>query len=302
MPPSPFATTAVLLLATTQTFADRPALFSDAPSMIDSMLAESTHAPSLPASSRTRLTFAQDTPSGDAELATKLQNPIADLISLPFQFNYDTGFGPRNADRLTLNVQPVIPFSISEDWNVISRTIVPIIYQGSTADGISSDLAIGDTIQSFFFSPKEPVGGWILGAGPALLLPTGTDPSLRSEQLGLGPTGVALRQRKGWTYGILANHIWAVTDSDADTVNATFLQPFLSYTFPTATSLTLNSETTYDWTHNEWTVPFNLMVSQVARVGKQPMSFQLGGRYYADSPPDGPEWGLRFTLTFLFPK
>lgn len=238
-----------------------------------------------------------------AELAKKLSNPVASLISVPLQFNYDNGYGEEDAGRLTLNVQPVIPFSISEDWNLILRTIVPVIYQEAATQDQGDQFGLGDTTQSFFFSPKEPIHGWIFALGPVALWPTGTEPELRSEQLGLGPTALALRQHKGWTYGILANHIWGVTDSDDQArVNSTFLQPFLSYTWSSATTLTLNTESTYDWTNEQWTVPLNLMGSQVIRFGHQPVQFFLGGRYYAESPEGGPEWGIRFGVTFLFPK
>ena len=244
-------------------------------------------------------------PAGDdaQELTKKLQNPIASLISVPLQFNYDTGFGPKDADRWTLNVQPVIPFSISEDWNLITRTIVPVIYQESLADGFSSDFGIGDTTQSFFFSPKEPIGGWVIGAGPVALWPTGTSPRIRSESLGFGPTLVALKQENGWTYGALVNHIWSVTDSDDhDQVNNTFLQPFLSYTWPTATTLAVNTETSYNWNTEEWTVPLHVILKQFVKLGGQPMQFEVAGTYYAESPDGGPEWGVRFTITFVFPK
>jgi hypothetical protein len=239
----------------------------------------------------------------DAEaLAKKLSNPVASLISVPLQFNYDAGYGPKDAGRAVLNIQPVIPFSISEDWNLIVRTIVPIVSQGSLSDSIDSEFGLGDAVQSFFFSPKEPVGGWILAAGPVALWPTGTEPAIRSEQLGFGPTVLALRQESGWTYGMLANHLWGVTESDDHPdVNATFLQPFVSYTWPTATTLALNTESTYDWTGGDWTVPINLSVSQLVKFGTQPVQFSLGGRYYAESPDNGPEWGIRFGVTFLFP-
>lgn len=244
---------------------------------------------------------AQEAPD-QADLAKKLQNPVADLISLPFQLNYDESFGSRDAGRFTLNIQPVIPVSLGEDWNLISRTILPLVYQGSPAPGVDSGFGLGDTVQSFFISPKEPVGGWILGAGPAMLLPTATDDLFRADQLGLGPTAVALQQRSGWTYGALVNHLWGVTGPTEERVSATFVQPFLSHTWPTSTSLTLNAESSYDWEQDELTLPLNLMLSQVVKVGGQPMSLQIGGRYYADAPTNGPEWGARLTVTFLFPR
>jgi hypothetical protein len=239
-----------------------------------------------------------------ADLAKQLSNPVASLISVPFQFNWDTGIGEKDADRLTLNVQPVIPFSISEDWNLISRTILPITYLGSTADGVDSAFGLGDTVQSFFFSPKKPTeGGWITGFGPVLLLPTATEDAFKSKQWGLGPTAVALRQHDGWTYGALANHVWGVNDPDERAqVNATFLQPFVSYTTPNAVTYSVNTESTYDWTAEQWTVPIHASVSKLTTIGKQKVQFQLGGRYYAEAPDGGPDWGLRFTTTLLFPK
>ncbi len=240
---------------------------------------------------------------GGAELAAKLQNPVADLISVPFQFNFDTGFGPKDGDKLTLNIQPVIPVSINEDWNVIIRTIMPVVHLASIADGISSETGLGDITQSFFFSPTAPVNGWIVGFGPVFLWPTATDEGLGGEKWGAGPTIVIVKQHSGWTYGMLANHIWSYAgDGDRDDINATFLQPFISYTFPTLTTLTFNTESTYDWTNQEWTVPLNLQVSQLLKFGGMPVQIALGGRYYAQSPDGGPEWGVRFVITFLFPK
>jgi hypothetical protein len=242
-------------------------------------------------------------PAAAVELAKKLSNPVASLISVPFQFNWDTGIGSKNADRLILDVEPVIPFSLNDEWNLISRTILPITYLGSTAEGISSASGLGDTVQSFFFSPKEQVGGWILGGGPAILLPTATNDAFKSKQWGLGPTAVGLRQHDGWTYGALVNHLWGLNNpDDRAQVNATYLQPFLTYTTPKAVTYSLNTESTYNWTADEWTVPVHASVSKLVSLGEQKVSFQFGGRYYADAPEGGPDWGLRFTTTFLFPK
>lgn len=236
-----------------------------------------------------------------SSLAKKLANPVADLISVPLQLNYDNGYGTEDADRWTLNVQPVIPITLSEDWNLISRTILPIVYQEGPFAGVDDEFGLGDTVQSLFFSPKESQPIW--GVGPVLLFPTATDKALGGEKWGAGPTGVVLVQDGPWTYGLLANHIWSFAgDDDRRDINATFLQPFVAYTFPTATTLTLNTESTYDWTESQWTVPINLQVSQLLKVGAQPISLALGGRYYAEAPEHGPEWGVRFTVTFLFPK
>ena len=237
-----------------------------------------------------------------AELAKKLQNPVANLVSVPIQNNWDFGIGPAGAMKYTANVQPVIPFSISEDFNIITRTIVPIIYAESPTLGGSSTSGLGDITQSFFLSPKEPVGGWILGAGPVGYYPTATDSALGAGQWGAGPTLVALRQEHGFTYGILANQIWSLGGWSDQTINATYLQPFVSYTTKTYTTFAINTESTYNWTASQWTVPVNFMVQQLLKIGKQPVAFQFGYRYYADKPDGGPDWGLRFAVTFLFPK
>lgn len=241
----------------------------------------------------------------EEDLAKQLQNPVASLISVPLQNNYDAHLGHRgDGFRYTLNVQPVIPFTLNADWNLITRTIVPVIQQDEIFPGSGNQLGLGDILASQFFSPKEPgPGGTIWGIGPAFLLPTATDELLGAEKFGLGPTGVLLRQSGPWTYGILANHIWSLAGtSRRENVNSTFMQPFLSYTFKNGVSLSANTETTYDWRHEQWTVPINGLVSKVLRVGKQAVSLGVGGKYYAEVPDGGPEWGVRVVVTFLFPK
>lgn len=237
-------------------------------------------------------------------MAEKLSNPVAALISVPLQNNFDFGAGPDgDGFQYKLNVQPVLPFSISEDWNLISRTIVPYVYQENII-GTTSQSGLSDTVQSVFFSPKAPTsGGWIWGAGPVLLIPTATDDLLGTEKWGAGPTALALRQQNGWTYGALFNHIWSYAgESSRSDVNATFLQPFVSFTTPKATTFGLNTESTYDWKNSQWTVPLNVTVSQLFKLGKLPVQLTLGARYYAEKPANGPAWGLRFVVTFLFPK
>jgi hypothetical protein len=239
----------------------------------------------------------------EADLAQKLANPISDLISLPIQSNLDFGVGPGDGTVWRTNIQPVIPFGISEDWNLISRTILPVIDQeGLAPAGDSLDaFGLGDITQSLFFSPKESLPIW--GIGPVFLIPTATDELLGAEKFGIGPTAVVLKQQGPWTYGALVNHLWDVAgDSNRDSVNATFLQPFLSYILPTHTTLTLNTETTYDWSNEQWTVPINFQISQLFKVGEQPIQAFVGARYYAEKPDNGPEWGIRFGLTFMFPK
>lgn len=239
-----------------------------------------------------------------AELAKASLNPIAALISLPLQFNHDDNIGPAaKGEKWQLNVQPVIPFSLNADWNLISRTIVPLNDQDGL--GAADASGVGDIVQSLFFSPKAPTaGGWIWGAGPVLLLPTASDEALGGKKWGLGPTAVLLRQAHGWTYGALANHIWSVAgEVGRSDISATFLQPFLSYTTKTFTTFGVNTESTYDWKYEQWSVPINLTVTQMLKVGQQPINLQAGVRYWAESPDAGPEgWGYRLALTFLFPK
>jgi hypothetical protein len=234
------------------------------------------------------------------ELAKKTQNPVADLISVPFQSNWDFDIGPKeDKTNYLMNVQPVIPISLNQDYNLILRTIVPI----KANEFPTSVGGLGDTVQSFFFSPKEPVNGWILGAGPVMMYPTATDDTLGGRKWAAGPTVVFLQQKSGWTYGVLANHLWSYAgSSDRSEVNTTFLQPFLSFTTKTYTTFGVNTESTYDWKDSQWTVPINAMISQLLKIGGQPLQLQVGYRYYSEAPKYGPDWGLRFAVTFLFPK
>jgi len=251
----------------------------------------------------------QETPqelrTEEAGLAKQLANPVASLISVPFQFNYDSGIGVQeNIQRATLNIQPVVPFKLSANWNLISRTILPVVNFQGAAGPETGQLNFGDTVQSLFFSPAKPgPGGVIWGVGPVALLPTATGQLSGIHQWGLGPTGVALVQRGPWTVGALANHLWSVANNGSNTnVNTTFLQPFVSYTTANAWTFSLNTESTYDWEANQWGVPLNLIVGKVTKVGNQLLSIGAGVRYWAGGPEAGPHgWGARLVATLLFP-
>jgi hypothetical protein len=241
-----------------------------------------------------------------SDLAKQLANPVSSLISVPFQYNYNDGFGPQDGSQSYVNIQPVVPFSLNARWNLILRTILPVIDQDEVVPGTGSQFGLGDTTQSLFLSPKAPgPGGLIWGVGPAFLWPTATDEELGQGKWGAGPTGVALVQKGPWTYGLLANHIWSFADAGGDDrpdVSSTFLQPFLAYNTPSAWTYTLNSESTYNWKTHDWAIPINAIVTKTTRIGKQPIQLGVGARYWVESPESGAEgWGARAVLTFLFP-
>lgn len=241
-----------------------------------------------------------------AELAKKLANPIASLVSVPLQYNYDEGYGPAGDGTVSrLNIQPVIPVSISKDWNLITRTIIPLVDQEDVPVTGASESGLGDIVASQFFSPKAPTTrGWIWGVGPVELIPSASEDVLGGEQWGLGPTVVALKQVGSWTVGFLGNHLWSVAGEDDRTdVCASLLQPFLSYVTKTKTTFGLNTESTYDWEDEAWSVPVNASAAQMFKIGPQIMQLQVGARYWAESSDNGPEdWGGRAQLTVLFPK
>jgi hypothetical protein len=255
----------------------------------------------------------------EAQLAKQALNPVAALISLPIKYDYNSNIGPtEQGNQSTLTVQPVIPLSIGADWNLISRTIIPAISNhdvrpgsgtpdglGDVATGSGTEEGLGDITQQFYFSPKKPTdSGWIWGAGPQVLLPTGGS-KMTAGKWGAGPTAVALKQQNGWTYGVLVNQIWSVSsDSQKRDYSVFYTQPFLAYTTKTYTTAGINTESTYNWKTTQWSVPVNLTLTQILKIRNQPLSIQIGTRYWADSPDGfGPKgWGYRFQLTFLFPK
>jgi hypothetical protein len=242
----------------------------------------------------------------EAELAKKTLNPVASLISLPMKYDYNSDLGPaQSGNQSVLTVQPVIPVSIGEDWNLISRTIIPVISLHNIVPGAGTQQGLGDTTAQFYFSPKKPTdAGWIWGVGPQFLLPTGAG-VFTASRWGVGPTAVVLKQESGWTYGALVNQMWSFSDdSQKSAYSSLYVQPFLAFTTKTYTTAGINTESTYNWQASKWSVPVNLTLTQILKVGKQPLSLQVGTRYWADTPDGvGPKgWGYRFQLTLLFPK
>jgi hypothetical protein len=237
----------------------------------------------------------------DDSIVQKLQNPVANLISVPIQSNWDFGIGQTDAMRYTVNVQPVIPFKLTDEWTLITRTIIPFIHAEATVqDGLNLS-GLGDIQQSFFFARPPTANGIIWGVGPIFAYPTASDDRLGSEKFGLGPAGLLLQQKKPWTYGIQVNQVWSVAgNSNRQEISAMLLNPFLSYATPTKTTFSFSSDASYDWIDNQWTVPIQAGVSQLVKIGQQPMSFGITGRYYAKASSGSADWALRFTMTFIF--
>jgi len=241
----------------------------------------------------------------DAELAKKTQNPVADLISVPFQNNVNFGVGPHDDVQYILNIQPVIPFKLTENWNLISRTIVPLIYQPELAPGVGEVFGLGDIQESLFLSPAKP-GKVIWGVGPIFQFPTATDDSLGQGKWGAGPTAVALTVHGPWVLGALVNNVWSFAgDSDRRDVNQMLLQPFVNYNLPDAWYVVTAPIITADWEadgDDRWTVPIGAGVGKIVRLGKLPVNAQASAYYNVVRPDNAAEWQLRIQIQLLFPR
>ena len=236
------------------------------------------------------------------------QNPVASLISVPFQNNTNFGVEPGYRNQDVLNIQPVIPIGISKDWNLIVRWIAPIIYQPiPNAPGApeTGEYGLGDMVPSFFVSPKKP-GKLIWGVGPVFQLPTATNTYLGQGKLGIGPTVVALTQPGHWTLGVLANNVWSVAgDGSRPDVNQFLLQYFINYNLKKGYFITWQPTLTANWeaaSGNQWTVPYGGGLGRIMKLGNQPVS--LTAQFYGNAvhPAGTPSWSMRLQIAFLFPK
>src|SRR5215831_10625060 len=216
------------------------------------------------------------------ELAKLAQNPVGNLISLPFQNNSNLNFGLLKKTQNILNIQPVIPIEVSPEWNIITRTIVPVVSQPALFEGDSRTNGIGPTDFSAFLSPADPKGGLIWGAGPIIQIPTTSNSALGSYRWGLGPTFVMLHLDKEdpWVFGFVVNNVWSVGTGAGGAYNNFLLQPFVNYNFPEyqGTYLTLAPIITADWKAEhgqQWTVPLGGGIGQIFHLGRLPVNTQI---------------------------
>jgi len=241
------------------------------------------------------------------ELAKLAQNPVGNLISLPFQNNTNLNFGPEKGTQNILNIQPVIPISISSEWNIITRTIVPVIWNPSLGPDIPGKDGTGDTVFTAFLSPAKP-GAWIWGAGPVVQLPTNSNAQLGNKNWGLGASFVVLHLEHGdpWVYGALINNIWSLTSNKTGgSYSNGLIQPFLNYNFEGGLYLTSAPILTVEWkadSGNRWTVPIGGGVGKIFHLGKLPVNSQLSAYYNVVRPDFGANWQIRAQVQLMFPK
>jgi hypothetical protein len=239
------------------------------------------------------------------EVAKQLANPIAALISVPFQMNYDMNIGPDDdGTRFTANVQPVVPFELTDQWNLISRTIMPIMSQKDIFPGSGSQTGLSDILQTLFFSPRPGPSGLVWGIGPVFLIPTATDDLLGTEKWGIGPSVVILQQSGGWTFGALANHVESFAGSDdRSDVSQTFVQPFVSRQFGEGWTLGTQLEHILEHENNADSGQMAVFLSKVVQIGSQTVSFGIVPKYWYETSDGSPEgFAVRVPITLVFPR
>jgi hypothetical protein len=249
----------------------------------------------------------QDKPAGGEteDLAKAAQNPVASLISVPLQNNTGFGVGPFDRNQNVLNVQPVIPVRISENWNLINRIITPIIFQPNVNQNTQGTFGLGDINPTFFFSPAKP-SKLIWGVGPTFVIPTATANVLGQGKFSMGPGVVLLTTPGHWVIGMLINNIWSVAGSGSrPDVNQMLLQWFVNYNMKKGWYITTSPIVTADWEQTNggrWVVPFGGGVGRIMRLGFQPANITVQFYGNAVHPPGASPWGMRMQLQFLYPK
>src|SRR5215813_961546 len=241
------------------------------------------------------------------ELAKLAQNPVGNLISVPFQNNTNLNFGPEKGTQNILNIQPVIPIQVDKDWNVITRTILPVIHMPALGPDMGAKNGIGDLQLTAFLSPANP-GEWIWGAGPIVQFPTNSNEELGNKNWGLGPSAVLLHIKHGdpWVYGALVNNVWSLTSNkQGGAYNNGLIQPFVNYNFPEGLYLTSAPIWTVDWKANggqRWTIPLGGGIGKIFHFDKLPVNTQISAYYNFIRPDFAANWQIRAQVQLLFPK
>jgi hypothetical protein len=238
----------------------------------------------------------------EAELAKASQNPVADLVSLPLQYNYYTAGGLGQNSQMVLNVQPVLPLSMGKRWLLVSRTIVPFV-----SIPITNDFRTGGTAdiqeQAYFTAAKPGKVTWALG--PVFSFPTATNRIARTGQWGLGPTAVVLVMPGPWVIGALVNNVWRIGgDAQGHVLNTFTTQPFINFNLPFAWSITTAPIITADWSAGEgqkWTVPIGIGVGKITHIGTQAMNFGMQYYHNLNHPSVAGAEQMRFQATLLWP-
>jgi hypothetical protein len=242
----------------------------------------------------------------EEELAKETQNPVANLISVPFQNNTGFGLGENDRVRNTLNIQPVYPINAGK-VNVIIRTIAPVVYQPDLAAESGGTFGLGDVNATAFVTPAA-AGKVIWGVGPILSFPSGSDGKLTTGKWGVGPSAVVLTMPGPWVLGLLVNNVWSVAgDENRDDVNAMLVQYFAAYNLPHGWRVATGPIITANWKaggDDRWTVPFGAGVGKLHRFGKLPVNLSAHGYYNVVHPENLPyaDWTLRAQVQFLFLK